>query len=88
MSEYAIAEGPSFVADGDEARLSGHYEVRLTTGGAAAVTRYLTDKGRAEVLRIMESRRSLTASEFEEHTVEADLGVLLARMDREGGEGA
>jgi hypothetical protein len=51
--------------------------------------RYLTDKGRAEVLRLLDAGRgALTEEQLTDLTVEPDLDVLLERMDREAGEGA
>jgi hypothetical protein len=77
-----------FVRDGDDGPLAGHYEARFTSDDGATITRYLTDKGRAHLLRVMEERRILSGDEVREHTVEADIDALVARMDREAGEGA
>lgn len=87
MDGYSIDEEPTFVAEG-EGPLPGHYQARFRTGDGERLTRYLTDKGRAEVLRLMERRKTLTRAELEEHTVEPDIDALARRMDEEGGEGA
>jgi hypothetical protein len=88
MNRFTIDDGPTFVEDADDAPLPGHHEARFRSPDGATLTRYLTDKGRAHLLRVMERRRYLTGDELDEHTVEADMDELLARMDREAGEGA
>jgi hypothetical protein len=89
VSEYRIEDGPTFVRDARDAPIPGHHEATFTAGDGTRVRRYLTDKGRAEVLRgIDEGRRTLTEADFEALTVEPSLKALLARMDREAGEGA
>lgn len=73
----------------DDDRVPGHYELGLSTNTGDRMIRFLTDKGRATILRIMdEGRRELTQEEFDDHTVEPDVDILVARMVREGGEGA
>ena len=55
---------------------------------SGSVRRFLTDKGRAEMLRLMDDgRRDISEEELSELTTEPDLAVLLDRMDREAGEG-
>lgn len=89
MTTYVIGGEPAFVLHGDDDRIPGHYELLLSTSTGHRVTRFLTDKGRATILQIMdEGRRELTQTEFDDHTVEPDLDALLERVVREGGEGA
>jgi hypothetical protein len=89
MTTYRIEIEPAFVEDGDGAPLPGHYEAEFTTERGERVRRFLTDKGRAEVLRAMElGPASLSADELDEHTVEPDLDALVRRMSIEGGVGA
>jgi hypothetical protein len=89
MATYRIEDEPTFVRDAGEGRLPGHYEAAFTRDDGERIVRYLTDKGRAEILRAMEDGPAeLSAEAFEEHSVEPDLEALLGRMDREGGEGA
>lgn len=86
---YRIEDAPRYVSHGDDLPLAGHHETVLSSRDGQRVVRYLTDKGRAEVLRMLEDGRTeLTRDDVEEHTVEPDLDALLARMEREGGEGS
>ena len=89
MATYRIEAEPRYELHGDDGPLPGHYEAELSTDGGERMVRYLTDKGRASVLAILdEGRRELSRQEFEEHTVEPMLDALVARMEREAGEGA
>jgi hypothetical protein len=89
VATYRIEDEPTFVPDEGGGPLPGHYEAVFVSENAEPIRRYLTDRGRAEILRAMEhGPAELSEEEFEEHTVEPDLDVLLERMDREGGEGA
>ncbi len=89
MATYRIEAEPTFVQDDDRAPVPGHYVAEFVTEDGALVARFLTDKGHAEVLRAMEfGPATLSAEEFETHTVEPDLDALVRRMSKEGGEGA
>lgn len=89
MTTYRFGDEPTFVFHEDDDRVPGHYELGLSTNTGDRMIRFLTDKGRATILRIMdEGRRELTQEEFDDHTVEPDVDILVARMVREGGEGA
>lgn len=84
---YRLDHEPTHVLDEGGGRLPGHYEVEFETRDQR-VLRYLTDKGRAEVLRRMgEGRREFTEEEVRELTVEPDIDMLVAQMEREAGEG-
>jgi hypothetical protein len=73
----------------DDAPIPGHYEIDVWTADGKPRRRYLTDKGRAEMLRLMDDgRREISEEEFNDLTTEPDLATLLAKMDREAGEGA
>jgi hypothetical protein len=86
---YRIADEPSHVVDGDGTPLSGHYEVEFVTDGGERITRYLTDKGRAALLRRMDGgQRVFSAEEVRDFTTEPDLDELVARTKREAGEGS
>jgi hypothetical protein len=75
--------------DDDDAPLPGHYEVDVWTAGGGSQRRFLTDKGRAAVLRLMdEGRRELSEEELHDLTTEPNLAALVARMGREAGDGA
>jgi hypothetical protein len=89
MTTFRIEQEPTFVADAPEAPLPGHHEASFVDQDGGRLRRYLTDKGRAEVLRaIDDGRRALTRDELERHTVQPDLEALVRRMEREAGEGA
>jgi hypothetical protein len=87
MNGFQLTD-PGHVVDHD-APIQGHYEIEVIAPDGESRRRFLTDKGRAEVLRLIdEGRREVSEEELEELTTEPDLGALLARMDREAGEGA
>jgi len=88
MTSFSLREGPVHVLDADDAALPGHYEIEVWAVDGGSVRRFLTDKGRAEMLRLMDDgRRDISEEELSELTTEPDLAVLLDRMDREAGEG-
>ena len=85
---YALEGELRFVRDGDSSPLPGHYEATFRTDEGAAVDRYVTDKGRAALLRMFdEGRRVLDEQEFNEFTIEPTLEHLLSVTEAEGGEG-
>jgi hypothetical protein len=87
MTTYRLDHEPTHVLDEGNGPLPGHYEVEFAAGGGRML-RYLTDKGRAEVLRRMgEGKREFTEDEVRELTVEPDIDMLVAQMEREAGEG-
>jgi len=89
MTIYRLDDAPSHRVDGDDERLSGHYEAVFVTDDGERLTRFLTDKGRAAILRLMdEGRREFSGDELRDFTVEPDMDVLLARTEHEAGEGA
>jgi hypothetical protein len=89
MATYRIEAEPTFVRDDEDAPVAGHYVAEFVTEEGDRVPRFLTDKGHAQILRAMEfGPATLSAGEFEEHTVEPDLDALVRRMGAEGGEGA
>lgn len=73
---------------GDE-ELPGHYEAEFRGSDGAVVRRYLTDKGRAWLLQLVDGgRRDLSPDELRHHTVAPDLDELVAKMEHESGDGA
>lgn len=86
---YRLPAEPSHVLDPEDAPVPGHYEATFVAEDGEQVRRYLTDKGRTAVLRMLAAgAERFTRGELEEHTVEPDLAELVARMDAESGEGA
>jgi hypothetical protein len=80
---------PVHIRRDDGAPIPGHYEMEVVDADGRRLRRYLTDKGRAEVLRLLDAGRdALSEEQLADLTVEPDLDVLLERMDREAGEGA
>jgi hypothetical protein len=85
---YRLVDGPTHLID-ESAPVPGHYEAVFSTDRGERVHRYLTDKGRAAILRsIDKGRREFSREEYLELTVEPEMDALTARMDREAGEGA
>jgi hypothetical protein len=89
MRTFTIGEGPDHVVHEGPGPLSGFYRVELVDEQGERLPRYLTDKGRAELLRrVDDGQREFSESEIEELTVAPDLAALEARTDKEAGEGA
>jgi hypothetical protein len=89
MTGFSLRGGPVHVLDDDEAPLPGHYEVEVWTSDGEPLRRFLTDKGRAALLRLLDEGRShISEEELNGLTTAPDLAALLDRMGREAGEGA
>jgi hypothetical protein len=89
MADFILREGPVHELDDDDAPIPGHYEIEVWAADGEPQRRFLTDRGRAEMLRLMDDgRREISEQELNDLTTEPDLATLLARMDREAGEGA
>jgi hypothetical protein len=89
VTTYRIDGEPTFVRDPDDGPLPGHYEAGFTSSDGRRIRRYLTDRGRAELLRTLEEGdRALTQDEFDDLTVDANLDALVERTEIEGGVGA
>ena len=79
---------PVHIRRDDGAPIPGHYEMEVVSRDGRRLRRFLTDKGRAQVLRLLDAgQQELSQEEIADLTVEPDLDVLLQRMDREAGEG-
>ena len=86
---YELVDGPRFIEDDDDAPLPGHYEATFRTDDGGVVERYVTDKGRASLLRMVDAgRTTLTEQEFIDLTTPPTLDDLLAPVEAEAGEGA
>jgi hypothetical protein len=86
---YRLEDGPTHVPDAENEALPGHYEAGFRAADGSVVQRFLTDKGRAWLLRRLdEGEAELSDGELHERTVEPDLEALIARMEHESGEGA
>ena len=84
---YALESGPRHVADGGDVAIQGHYEASFTAGGDT-IERFLTDKGRAGLMRLIDAGvTSFTREQIDELTTPPSLEDLLAAMDAEGAEG-
>ncbi len=69
---FRLVSGPRHVIDAGDEELVAHYEASFSTPHGALLERFLTDKGRAALLRrIDEGRRSFSGEELEELSVEA-----------------
>jgi hypothetical protein len=89
VTSYRLEREPRHVLDGDDAPVPGHYEAEFIADDGERVRRFLTDKGRTTVLRILdEGSDRFSEDDLREHTVEPDLDELVARMAAESGEGS
>ena len=74
--------------DPGDGELPGHYRAEFRASDGSLVRRYLTDKGRARLLRwIDEGGEELSGAQLRDLTVEPDLDSLVARMEHESGDG-
>lgn len=88
LTTFRLDREPRHVLDGDDAPLPGHYEAEFETDDGGRTLRFLTDKGRTAVLRLLaEGKHEFSDEDLREHTVEPDLDELVARMVDESGEG-
>jgi fructose-bisphosphate aldolase class 1 len=88
MATYRLNQ-PFHVRNSDEAPVPGHYELDVEVHGGRTLRRFVTDKGRAEILRRLdEGLDDITQDELDDLTVAPNMDALLERMDREAGEGA
>lgn len=86
---YRLVDGPRHVTHQDRTELPGHYEATFETAAGERVDRFMTDKGRAELLRLVDAgQEAFTGEEMAWLTTEASLEALLASMAGEGAEGA
>jgi hypothetical protein len=88
VTTYRIRREPRFLRDDADEPLPGHYEGEFARGDGPPLRRYLTDRGRAEVLRLLEKgEHDLSQEDFDDLTVEPSMEALIARMAREGAVG-
>jgi hypothetical protein len=86
---YRLIDGPRHVTHEDRTELPGHHEATFETAAGQRLDRYVTDKGRAELLRLVDAgQETFTGEEMRWLTTEASLEALLASMAGEGAEGA
>ena len=84
-----IVDGPSAQEQPPDATTPMRYEAAFAAADGAKVRRYLTDKGRAAMLRLLdEGHDTFSAAQIEELTVPATQEALLERTRRESGDGA
>ena len=84
---YVLEEGPRHVLDEPDSPLPGHYEAVFSTENQR-LTRFLTDKGYGELLRLVDGgQRSFTREELEWLSTPPSTEDLLATMQAESGEG-
>lgn len=89
MTSYRLEGVPTSVPDEGSGPLPSHYVADFTTSEGERMRRYLTDKGRAAVLRRVDGgQRVFSRDEMQRFTVEPDIDTLVARMEEESGEGA
>jgi hypothetical protein len=89
MTRYLLVEGPSHTKAPDWTLLTGYYEAVFEDDGGVRHARFLTDKGRAEVVRRQgEDQLSFSPEEIERWTVEPDVQTVIERYEAEAGEGA
>ncbi len=88
IATYRLDEEPPYVLDEGAGPLPGHYEASFVNEDGVRVLRFLTDKGRAEVIRRLGSGGHVfSQEEILEWTVEPDIERLVVQMEYESGEG-
>ena len=86
---YRLLHGPRHVTHDDRSGLPGHHEATFAPSDGEPFDRYLTDKGRAELLRSVDAgQHAFTSEELEWLTTEPTMAALLASMAEQGAEGA
>lgn len=86
---YRIVDGPRHVTHEDRSELPGHYEATFGTAAGEPFDRYVTDKGRAELMRLIDAgQQTFTPEELEWLTTEPTIEALSTSMTGEGAEGA
>ena len=86
---YRLLDGPRHVTHDDRSELPGHHEATFAPWDGEPFDRYLTDKGRAELLRSVDAgQRAFTSEELEWLTTEPTMEALLTSMAEQGAEGA
>ncbi len=89
VTTYRVRGRPRFVRDRPGGPIAGHYEGEFIDADGHRLHRYLTDRGRAEILRLLErGERELSKQDFDDLTVEPTLESLVVQMEREGAVGA
>jgi hypothetical protein len=88
-TRFEPVEGPEHVSAPEGTALPGYYRAVFVSDSGETLERYLTDGGRAEVLRRKgDSDPTLSSEELQEWTVVPDLAALEARYRAEAGQGA
>jgi hypothetical protein len=88
MHVFTIREGPTHVVHDGPGLLSGFYRAEFVDETGETLPRYLTDKGRAELLRLIDDgQREFSEAELEDVSVAPTLEALEERTDKEAGEG-
>ena len=86
---HRLVDGLRHITHEDPSELPGHYEATFETETGERTDRYMTDKGRAELLRLTDAgQETFTREELDWLTTEPTLDALLASMAGEGAEGA
>jgi hypothetical protein len=85
---YVLAQHPRHVLDDGDQGLPGHYVVRFSERGGEPFDRFLTDRGYAQLLQLLDDgRRTFTTDELLSLTTPPTLEDLLATMQAESGVG-
>ena len=86
---YRLLDGPRHVTHDERSEVPGHHEATFARSDGEPFDRYLTDKGRAELLRSVDAgQQAFTSEELDWLTTEPTMAALLASMAEQGAEGA
>ncbi len=86
--DFRLVDGPYHVLDQDEGPLTAYYAVRFTTALGEEIERFLSDRGRAEMLRLIDrGQRAFSRTQLDDLTVPPSVEPLVSRIEAEGGEG-
>lgn len=85
---FVLARHPRYVRNAPGDALPGHYAVEFATELGDPFDRFLTDRGYAELLRLLDDgRRTFSAEELEALSTPPTIDDLLATMQAESGVG-
>ena len=88
-ARFRLITGPEHLLAPERSALTGYYRVVFSSDAGETLERYLTDAGRAEILRRRgDGDPTLSSKEYRQWTVVPNMVALEARYHAEAGQGA